>query len=261
MILTNNLTRYFGLTKAVDGISINVNEGEVFGLLGANGAGKTTTVRMMATLLLPTSGTIEINGFTLPKQAELVRNFIGYVPQALSSDGSLTGYENLLIFAKLVSLPRKGREQVINKMLTLMGLENFSKRLVREYSGGMIRKLEIAQALLHHPKVLLLDEITVGLDPVARHSVWGVLETLRKEYDVTVLLTTHYMDEAEALCDRLAIMDYGKIIALGTLQEIMANTNTTNLEDAFIALVGHHVEEGGDFSETRRLRRTTRRLQ
>jgi ABC-2 type transport system ATP-binding protein len=261
MILTNNLTRYFGLTKAVDGISININEGEVFGLLGANGAGKTTTVRMMATLLPPTSGTIEINGFTLPKQAELVRNFIGYVPQALSSDGSLTGYENLLIFAKLVSLPRKEREQVINKMLTLMGLENFSKRLVREYSGGMIRKLEIAQALLHHPKVLLLDEITVGLDPVARHSVWGVLETLRKEYDVTVLLTTHYMDEAEALCDRLAIMDYGKIIALGTLQEIMANTNTTNLEDAFIALVGHHVEEGGDFSEIRRLRRTTRRLQ
>jgi ABC-2 type transport system ATP-binding protein len=260
MILTNNLTRYFGTTKAVDEISFNIGEGEFFGLLGANGAGKTTTVRMLATLLPPTSGTIEINGLALPKQSELVRHFIGYVPQALSSDGSLTGYENLLIFAKLVGLQRKEREEGINKMLSLMGLENVSKRLVREYSGGMIRKLEIAQTLLHHPKVLLLDEPTVGLDPIARHSVWDVLETLRKEFNVTILLTTHYMDEAEILCDRLAILEHGKIITLGTPEEIIAKANTTTLEDAFIALLGHHIDEGGNFSETRTVRRTTKHL-
>lgn len=260
MILVNNLSRYFGATKAVDNISIYISEGEFFGLLGANGAGKTTTVRMLATLLPQTSGTIEINGLSVPKQSELVRHYIGYVPQALSSDGTLTGYENLLIFAKLVGLRKQEREERIHNMLALMELENVSNKLVRDFSGGMIRKLEIAQSLLHQPKVLLLDEPTVGLDPIARRSVWEVLETLRKEFKVTILLTTHYMDEAEALCDRLAILEHGKIITLGAPEQIMANTNTTTLEEAFIALLGHHIDEGGNFGETRTIRRTTRRL-
>jgi ABC-2 type transport system ATP-binding protein len=261
MIKAENLSKHFGPTKAVDGISFEIREGELFGLLGPNGAGKTTTVRMIATLILPTSGKIEVNGFTLPRQAAIVRNFIGYVPQALSSDGSLTGYENLLIFAKLVGLRKKEREQRIQELIGLMGIEDSVHKLVKEYSGGMVRKLEIAQALLHHPKVLLLDEPTVGLDPVARHSVWDVLEALRKNYDVTVLLTTHYMEEAEALCDQLAIMDHGKIVAVGTPQELKSQTGTSNLEEAFIALTGHGTEEGGNFYELRRVRRMARRLQ
>jgi len=261
MIKVENLAKHFGSTKAVDGISLDIKEGELFGLLGPNGAGKTTTVRMIATLISQTAGTIEVNGFSLPKQATIVRNFIGYVPQALSSDGSLTGYENLLIFAKLVGLRKKEREQKINDLIKLMGIENFSKKLVKEYSGGMVRKLEIAQALLHYPKVLLLDEPTIGLDPIARRSVWEVLETLKKNYDVTTLLTTHYMEEAEVLCNRLAIMDHGHIIAVGSPQELMAKTNTSNLEEAFIAFTGYGVEEGGNFHELRTVRRTARRLQ
>jgi ABC-2 type transport system ATP-binding protein len=261
MIQINDLSKYFGQTRAVDGISFNVDEGELFGLLGPNGAGKTTTVRMIATLISPTGGKIQINNYPLPEQAALVRNFIGYVPQALSSDGSLTGYENLLIFAKLVGLTRVEREKRINDLIALMDLGSFSQRLVKEYSGGMVRKLEIAQSLLHYPKLLLLDEPTVGLDPVARHSVWEVLKTLRKEYNVTILLTTHYMEEAEMLCDRLAIMDHGKIVMMESPPEIMTQTKTLNLEDAFIALTGHKVEEGGNFRELRTIRRTARRLQ
>ena len=261
MIKVENLFKYFGQTKAIDDISFEVKEGELFGLLGPNGAGKTTTVRILSTLIPPTKGHVEINGYELSKNAALIRNFIGYVPQALSSDGTLTGYENLLIFAKLVGLNKKEREERINELVNLMELGDFSKRLVREYSGGMVRKLEIAQSLLHNPKILLLDEPTVGLDPISRRSVWNVLTTLQGQYDTTILLTTHYMEEAEALCDRIAIMDHGKIVKTGSPKEIMAQTSTENLEDAFIALTGHNVEEGGNFNELRRERKTARRLQ
>ncbi|HCI29242.1 MAG: ATP-binding cassette domain-containing protein [Fervidobacterium sp.] len=261
MIKVKQLYKYFKQVKAVDGISFDVSEGELFGLLGPNGAGKTTTVRIISTLILPTKGEVEVNGYSLPKDAAIVRKFIGYVPQALSSDGTLTGYENLLIFAKLVGLNRNEREKQINELVELMGLGDFVDRLVREYSGGMVRKLEIAQALLHNPKVLLLDEPTVGLDPASRRSVWNVLKTLQKEYSATILLTTHYMEEAEVLCDRLAIMDHGKIVTVGTPREIMEQTGVENLEDAFIVLTGHEVEEGGNFNELKRLRKTARRLQ
>jgi ABC-2 type transport system ATP-binding protein len=261
MIKVVNMSKYFGQTKAVDGISFDIKEGEIFGLLGPNGAGKTTTVRVLATLIPQDNGTIEINGFSLPKQSNIVRNFIGYVPQALSSDGSLTGYENLLIFAKLVGLKKREREKRINELMKLMEIENFSNRLVKEYSGGMVRKLEIAQSLLHYPKVLLLDEPTVGLDPIARRSVWEVLHTLRKNYNMTILITTHYMEEAEALCDRIAIMDHGHIITIDSPEELMRKTGTSSLEDAFISLTGHSVEEGGNFRELRTIRRTARRLQ
>ncbi|MEM0385651.1 MAG: ATP-binding cassette domain-containing protein, partial [Nitrososphaeria archaeon] len=160
----------------------------------------------------------------------------------------------------LVGLRKKEMEDRIHNMLALMDLESASNKLVRDYSGGMIRKLEIAQSLLHQPKVLLLDEPTVGLDPIARHSVWEVLETLRENFKVTILITTHYMDEAEALCNRLAILERGQIVTIGSPKEIIANTNTETLEQAFIALLGHHIDEGGDFGETRAIRRTTRRL-
>jgi len=181
MIKIDNLSKHFGQTKAVDGISFDIKEGELFGLLGPNGAGKTTTIRMIATLIPQTSGTIEVNGYSIPKQSEIVRNFIGYVPQALSSDGSLTGYENLLIFAKLVGLNKKEREEKIKELASLMGMENVLNKLVRDYSGGMVRKLEIAQSLLHYPKILLLDEPTIGLDPIARLSVWDLLKKIKRE--------------------------------------------------------------------------------
>lgn len=261
MIKIDNLFKHFGQTKALDGISFNVKRGELFGLLGPNGAGKTTTVRIISTLITPTKGRVEVNGYELPKNAAIVRNFIGYVPQALSSDGSLTGYENLLIFAKLVGLNKRGREKRINELIDLMELGDFSHRLVREYSGGMVRKLEIAQSLLHNPEILLLDEPTVGLDPISRRSVWNLLKTLQEQYETTILLTTHYMEEAEALCDRLAIMDHGKIVTIGTPQEILKQTGTESLENAFIILTGHSVEEGGNFNELRRIRKTARRLQ
>jgi len=261
MIKIDNLSKHFGPTKAVDGISFDIKEGELFGLLGPNGAGKTTTIRMIATLIPQTSGTIEVNGYSVPKQSEIVRNFIGYVPQALSSDGSLTGYENLLIFAKLVGLNKKEREEKIKELASLMGMENVLNKLVRDYSGGMVRKLEIAQSLLHYPKILLLDEPTIGLDPIARRSVWEILEKLKENYDVTTLMSTHYMEEAEMLCDRLAIMDHGQIVAIGSPMELMEKTETNSLEQAFIALTGHEVEEGGNFRELRKVRRTARRLQ
>lgn len=261
MIKIDNLSKHFGPTKAVDGISFDIKEGELFGLLGPNGAGKTTTIRMIATLIPQTSGTIEVNGYSIPKQSEIVRNFIGYVPQALSSDGSLTGYENLLIFAKLVGLNKKEREEKIKELASLMGMENVLNKLVRDYSGGMVRKLEIAQSLLHYPKILLLDEPTIGLDPIARRSVWEILEKLKENYDVTTLMSTHYMEEAEMLCDRLAIMDRGHIVAIGSPNELMEKTETNSLEQAFIALTGHEVEEGGNFRELRKVRRTARRLQ
>jgi len=261
MIKIDNLSKHFGSTKAVDGISFDIKEGELFGLLGPNGAGKTTTIRMIATLIPQTSGTIGVNGYSIPKQSEIVRNFIGYVPQALSSDGSLTGYENLLIFAKLVGLNKKEREEKIKELASLMGMENVLNKLVRDYSGGMVRKLEIAQSLLHYPKILLLDEPTIGLDPIARRSVWELLEKLKENYDVTTLMSTHYMEEAEMLCNRLAIMDRGHIVAIGSPKELMEKTETNSLEQAFIALTGHEVEEGGNFRELRKVRRTARRLQ
>jgi len=167
----------------------------------------------------------------------------------------------LLIFAKLVGLNRSEREKQINELVELMGIGDFVDRLVREYSGGMVRKLEIAQALLHNPKVLLLDEPTVGLDPASRRSVWDVLKTLQEKYDSTILLTTHYMEEAEALCDRIAIMDHGKIVIIGTPKEIMEQAGVETLEDAFIVLTGHEAEEGGNFNELKRVRKTARRLQ
>ncbi len=210
-----NLVRRFGDLTAVDSISFSVEAGEIFGLVGPNGAGKTTTIKMLTTLLPPTSGIAKVAGCDVIRQARQVRRMIGYVPQLLSADGSLSGYENLLIFSKLYDIPAKFREQLIRDSLHFMGLSDSANKLVRSYSGGMIRRLEIAQAVLHKPRILYLDEPTVGLDPVARETVWKYVGSLAKS-GTTIIMTTHYMEEADAMCDRVAIMHHGRIAVIGT---------------------------------------------
>ncbi|HHY92730.1 MAG TPA: ATP-binding cassette domain-containing protein [Firmicutes bacterium] len=261
-ITVKDLVKRFGSHEAVAGITFNVEEGEVFGLLGPNGAGKTTTIRMLTTLLPPTAGEIKIEGLDVSRQGALVRRLIGYVPQALSADGTLTGYENLLFFAKLLRIPVPEREKRIGEVLALLGLDEAAARLVREYSGGMVRRLEIGQAVLHRPRVLILDEPTVGLDPVARHTVWHVLELLRQETGLTVVLTTHYMEEAEAACQRVAIMHQGRIAAQGTPTELKNRTGKpqATLEDTFTYFTGNQLESGGSFRETRQMRRRLQRF-
>jgi len=261
---TQALTRRFGTLTAVDALTISVDTGEVFGLLGPNGAGKTTAIKMLTTLLPPTSGSARVAGFDIARHAGDVRRVIGYVPQMLSADGALSGYENLLIFAKLYDLPRTEREARVRGALAFMGLADAADKLVRTYSGGMIRRLEIAQSMLHHPRVLFLDEPTIGLDPLAREAVWEHIGQLRAEYKTTIFLTTHFMDEADSLCSRVAIMHLGKVAAIGTPAELKASLggNGVTLNDVFIHYAGGTLEEdsGGDYRETSRTRGTARRL-
>ncbi len=261
IVETEQLTRVFGTLVAVNSVSIAVNAGEVFGLVGPNGAGKTTIIKMLTTLLPPTSGRARVASFDVVKEAGEVRQHIGYVPQMLSADGSLTGYENLLIFAKLYDLPHHEREQRVREALALFGLTEAADKLVRDYSGGMIRRLEIAQSMLHHPRVLFLDEPTIGLDPLARSAVWEHVQTLRDEFGTTILLTTHYMEEADSLCSRVAIMHLGKVAAVGTPTELKASIGSgATLEDVFTHYAGTLLESGGGYRETATARRTARRL-
>jgi len=220
MISTNNLTKKFENLTAVDNLNLNINEGEIFGLLGPNGAGKTTTILMLTTLKLPTSGTATINGYDIVKDSDKVRKSIGIVFQDPSSDEILTGYENLKLHGWLYDMPDNLREDRIKEVLELVDLTARKDDLVKKYSGGMRRRLELARGLMHHPKVLFLDEPTLGLDPQSRDYIWSYIEKLAKEEKITIVLTTHYMDEADKLCDRLAIIDYGKIIVLGTPEEL-----------------------------------------
>jgi ABC-2 type transport system ATP-binding protein len=259
---THELTRRFGQYTAVDRLTLSIQSGEVFGLLGPNGAGKTTTLKMLTTLLPPTSGSARVAGLDIVRQAGEVRRIIGYVPQLVSADGTLTGYENLLIFAKLYDLPRRDREQRVHNALAFMGLVDMANKLVREYSGGMIRRLEIAQASLHTPRVLFLDEPTVGLDPVARQAVWERIEQLRSISGTTILLTTHNMDEAESVCGRLGIMHLGKIVALGTPSELKSSIGAdgATLDDVFAYYSGAELGSGGTYRDTLRARRTARQL-
>ena len=258
---TNELTRRFGDVLAVDRLTFTVANQEVFGLLGPNGAGKTTVIKMLITLLPPSSGSAEVAGYDIVRQAANVRRVIGYVPQILSADGSLTGFENLLIFARLYDIPAKERADRISAALAFMGLSDSADRLVRTYSGGMIRRLEIAQSMLHRPRVLFLDEPTIGLDPLARRSVWSRIEEMRALYETTILLTTHYMDEADALCDRVAVMHQGRVAALGMPAQLKATIGEgATLDDVFTHFTGGEMETGGAFRETERTRRTTNRL-
>ena len=260
----HGLRRLFGDFAAVDGIDLAVQPGEVFGLLGPNGAGKTTTIKMLVTLLPPTQGRATVGGFDIVREAHDVRRLIGYVPQALSADGNLTGIENLMIFAKLYDVPRKEQRRRVDDALQFMGLTEAAGRMVNTYSGGMIRRLEIAQTLIHRPLVLFLDEPTIGLDPVARRAVWNHLDDMREQYGTTLFVTTHYMEEAEELCSRIAIMNKGKIAALDTPEALIAQVGSDDatLEDAFAYFTGAHLdpETGGSWREVKNLRRTAGRL-
>ena len=259
---THALTRRFGALTAVDALTIAVEPGEIFGLLGPNGAGKTTVIKMLTTLLPPTSGDAKIAGLSLSQHAAEVRRVIGYVPQALSADGTLSAYENLLIFAKLYDIRRSEREERIHDALDFMGLSDVADHLVRTYSGGMIRRLEIAQSMLHRPRLLFLDEPTVGLDPSARRAVWEHVQEMSVQYGMTILLTTHLMEEADSLCKRVAIMHLGKVAVLGTPQELKSSIGQENatLDDVFIHYAGGEVESGGTYREASRARRVAKRV-
>ena len=256
------LSRRFGTFTAVDSLTLVANAGEVFGLLGSNGAGKSTTIKMLTTLLPPSSGEARVGGFSIKTQPVEVRRAIGYVPQAVSVDGSLTGYENLLIFAKLYDIPRSEQQARIREQLTFVDLTADAGRLVGQYSGGMVRRLEIAQATLHRPRVLFLDEPTVGLDPIARDAVWKHLIDLRDQYGTTLFLTTHYLEDAENHCDRIAIMHMGKLAALGTLKELETSlgTGSHTLDEVFVHYAGATLDSGGNFRAVSAERTTEQRL-
>jgi ABC-2 type transport system ATP-binding protein len=211
---------YPGGIKAVDDISFDVEEGEVWGFLGPNGAGKTTTIRMITTLGVPTSGSIKIFGTDVRQDPSKVRSMLGYVPQSVSVDGDLTAYENLLIFSKLFDVKKSDRRERIKEALDYMGLSERSDDLVKHFSGGMMRRLEIAESLVNRPRVLLLDEPSIGLDPTSRMKTWGYVKRLNSEYGVTIFITTHDMEEADELCDRLAIMNQGKIAVSGAPEDL-----------------------------------------
>jgi ABC-2 type transport system ATP-binding protein len=228
------IVKKFGDFTAVKGISFSVDEGEIFGLLGPNGAGKSTLIRMMVTLLQPTSGTAVINGFDVVKEADGVRQSIGVIPQAMTSDLELSVEENLIIFAKLYSVPRAKRERLINELLEAVELTQWRKAQVKNLSGGMRRRVEIARGLVHEPRIFFLDEPTTGLDPVSRVAVWEMLAKIKSERNLTILITTHYMDEADKLCDRIAIVDHGELKALDSPLKLKASIPGKNsLEVSF----------------------------
>jgi ABC-2 type transport system ATP-binding protein len=217
------IVKKFGEFTAVNGISFAVDEGEIFGLLGPNGAGKSTLIRMLTTLLPPTAGTALINGFDVVKQADGVRRSIGVIPQAMTSDLELSVEENLIIFSKLYGVPRGKRERLIDGLLAAVELTQWRHAQVKNLSGGMRRRVEIARGLVHEPRIFFLDEPTTGLDPVSRVAVWEMLRAIKRERDLTILLTTHYMDEADKLCDRIAIVDHGELKALDSPRTLKAS--------------------------------------
>jgi ABC-2 type transport system ATP-binding protein len=260
VVLVDGLAVRFGEVEAVAGISFDVSAGEAFGLLGPNGAGKTTTIRVLTTLLKPGAGTALVAGHDVVRDGLAVRQSIGYIPQAISIDGALTAYENLEFYGRATGVPRRERRPRIEEAVEAMQLGSFLDRLGRTLSGGMLRRLEIATALLKRPVVLFLDEPTVGLDPTARRLVWERLELLREEAGTTIFVTTHQMEEAERQCDRIAIMDRGTIAALGSPGELRQRFGVPVLEDVFTEVTGGRLEEGGSFRDVRASRRRSRRL-
>jgi ABC-2 type transport system ATP-binding protein len=228
-IEVRNIVKTFGDFTAVKGITFDVEQGEIFGLLGPNGAGKSTLIRMLVTLLVPTAGTAVVNGFDVVKSADGVRHSIGVIPQAMTSDLELSVEENLIIFAKLYGVPRAKREKLINELLEAVELTQWRDKQVKNLSGGMRRRVEIARGLVHEPRIFFLDEPTTGLDPVSRVHVWEMLAKIKAERDLTILITTHYMDEADKLCDRIAIVDHGELKALDSPLKLKASIPGKNL--------------------------------
>lgn len=262
IIQTNALRRCFGDLVAVDHLTLTINDGEIFGLVGPNGAGKSTVVKMLTTLLPPTSGQALVAGCDIVANPAGVRRAIGYVPQLVSADGALTGRENLNLFAKLYDIPRSERRQRIEQAIEFVGLGDAGDRLVRTYSGGMIRKLELAIAMLHRPRVLFLDEPTVGLDPLARQSIWQQIRRLVQQQQMGVLMTTHFMDEVDELCDRVGIMNHGELVIVATPSQLKAavGTQDATLDDAFAFYTGNRLDTTGGYREVNQARRAAARL-
>lgn len=251
MISVKNLTRKFGKLTAVDGISFDVKKGEVFAFLGPNGAGKTTTIKMLTTLLRPTHGEIFLNGHNVTENPKDTRRSFGIVFQDPSLDNELTAYENMQFHAILYGLSKELYKERIPELLKLVELWDRKDSYVKTFSGGMKRRLEIARGLLHHPKVLFLDEPTLGLDPQTRNLMWNYIKDLNNKEGVTVFFTTHHMEEVERIAQRLSIIDHGKIIASGSPEEIKKQTGKASLEEAFISLTGQAIrEETSNFSKS-----------
>jgi ABC-2 type transport system ATP-binding protein len=264
-LLCEGLRHCFGDHAAVDGIDLRIEQGEIFGLLGPNGAGKTTTIRVLNTLLPIQEGRIAILGYDVRAEPMAVRRRLGYVPQQLSIEQALTGRENVSWFARLFDVPRAERRERVEDALAVMGLAEVADRLAGTYSGGMVRRLELAQALVNRPRLLVLDEPTVGLDPVARDGVWQRVEELQEATGMTVLLTTHYMEEADALCDRIALMHLGRIRAEGAPDDLKHELGPdATLDDVFRHHTGNSLagtaETARDMREIRRTRRTAGRI-
>ncbi|KAB8196740.1 ATP-binding cassette domain-containing protein [Nonomuraea phyllanthi] len=267
--LTCEGLRYsFGQTRAVDDLDLSVASGEIFGLLGPNGAGKTTAIRCVTTLLPVRSGMVRVFGRDAATEPMAVRRLLGYVPQQLSADSRLTGRENVSLFARVFDIPRRERAARVTQALEAVGLADVADRLAETYSGGMVRRLELAQALVSAPRLLILDEPTIGLDPIARAGVWEHIQAVRAATGMTVLVTTHYMDEADQYCDRVALMHQGRVRAIGTpgqlTEELRArrgDESAPTLEDVFRDVAGSDLnEEGGAFRDVRRARNTASRV-
>jgi ABC-2 type transport system ATP-binding protein len=241
ILSVHSLTKKFDDLTAVDNISFNVEAGSIFAFLGPNGAGKSTTIKMLTTVLKPSSGEISINGYNVLKEQDKARASFGIVFQDHSLDEELTAYENMVYHSVIYKVPKKERGNRIQQAFEIVGLWDRRDDLVKKYSGGMKRRLEIARALVHYPKVLFLDEPTVGLDPQTRRSIWDHIKSLNTERKMTIFLTTHYMEEAEAIADKIAVIDHGKIIESGTVEEIKNRTETESLEEAFLKLTGRDI--------------------
>ena len=259
LIETKDLSKSYDGRFVVDRVNLDVREREIFGLIGPNGAGKSTLIKMLTTLLPPTRGDARVAGCDLRREAKRIRARIGYVPQLLSADGALTGYENLLLSARLYLIPRGEREQRIREALEMTGLSASADRLAQHYSGGMLRRLEIAQSTLHRPALLVMDEPTVGLDPVARTAVWNHVGDLRQRLGTTILMTTHVMQEADMLCDRVGILHQGRLERVGTPSELKAAIGPdATLDDVFARVAGGDIETEGNYRDIRRTRRSAR---
>jgi len=268
-VTCTGLAYSFGQTKAVDGLDLSVHDGEVFGLLGPNGAGKTTAIRCITTLLPVPTGMVRVFGHDPARERMAVRRLLGYVPQQLSADSGLTGRENVALFARVFDVPRRERARRVEQALAAVDLTAAADRLASTYSGGMVRRLELAQALVSAPRLLILDEPTIGLDPIARTNVWEHINAVRAATGMTVLVTTHYMDEADQYCDRVALMHHGRVRALGTPDELRRGLGERlgtegpppTLEDVFRDVAGSGLDDSsGDFRDVRSTRRTASRV-